>query len=180
MNSKIILCLALVLGGGLLGCSTEAQRSAKAGQWEGFPILPPIANANPAIRQPVLVHVPSKLKIERTSDTLSVAIDTNSFEPTNLLAGLNMVVGYKTGLDIYPEEKPPTSKSGNGSMGGEFYAAYIWHRQQDGIPLPGKKYVVEVELEIFETDIPPQHMWSPGSSKNYRVLWQRTLKQTVK
>jgi hypothetical protein len=37
---------------------------------------------------------------------------------------------------------------------------------------------VEMELEVFETDIPPQHDWSP-QSKNYKVLWKRTLKRTV-
>jgi hypothetical protein len=42
-----------------------------------------------------------------------------------------------------------------------------------------QKYVVEMDLTVFETDIPPQHMWHPQGSKNYKVLWQRTLRQTV-
>jgi hypothetical protein len=53
----------------------------------------------------------------------------------------------------------------------------FWHTKPDGIPLPGKKYVIEVELTIFETDVPPQHDWCPHG-KNYKVLWRRTLKQT--
>jgi hypothetical protein len=53
-----------------------------------------------------------------------------------------------------------------------------WHTKQDGIPVPGKKYVVEIDLTAFETDIPPQHDWEPHG-KNYKVLWQRTLIQSV-
>jgi hypothetical protein len=54
----------------------------------------------------------------------------------------------------------------------------ILNAKQDGIPVPEKKYVVEMDLAIFETDIPPQHGWT-GHSKNFRTLWTRTLRQTV-
>ena len=43
----------------------------------------------------------------------------------------------------------------------------------------GKPYVVELEFAIFETDIRPQHMWGPQSGK-YKVLWNKTLRQTPK
>jgi hypothetical protein len=45
----------------------------------------------------------------------------------------------------------------------------------DGIPAGGKRYVIEHELILFETDVPAQHMWSPGSGKNYKVLWEERL-----
>jgi hypothetical protein len=44
--------------------------------------------------------------------------------------------------------------------------------------MSAQKYIVEMDLTVFETDIPGQHMWDPHS-KNYKVLWQRTLKQIV-
>jgi len=44
------------------------------------------------------------------------------------------------------------------------------NRNLDKIPRPGEKYLVEIYFEIFETDIPAQHMWSPQSGK-YKVLW---------
>jgi len=50
---------------------------------------------------------------------------------------------------------------------------------QDGIPAPRKLYIIERDITLFETDIPPQHMWNPEGSRRYRVLWEKTLK-TVK
>jgi hypothetical protein len=145
-----------------------------------FPLKAPIANADPAICHLVSVRVPTQLKIERTPDTLFVEIDTNSYESTNLTVGTNMLVGNEAELDVYPAGKPPALKSGDGSMGSGtgFSASGIWHTKPNGIPLPGKKYEVEMDLVVFETDIPPQHMWMPRG-KNYKVLWRRTLKQIV-
>ena len=179
MNLKLILGLALVLSCGLLGCSAIADNPANSNQWRGFEILPPITNANPSIRLPLLVHVPTKLKIEGTTDTLSVEIDKSSLEATNLMVGTNMVTGVENGIYVYPDGEPRPAIGGYGLGGTDFnLGTSFWHTKQDGIPLPGKKYVVEVELTVFETDIPPQHMWSPHG-KNYKAIWQRTLKQTV-
>ena len=179
-KAKIILCLTLVLSGVLAGCSTATESSAKSGQWHGFPILPPITNANSSIRVPFVVHVPTKLKIERASDMLSVEIDKSSLEATNLMVGTNMVTGVENKVYVYPDGQPRPANGGYGLGGTDFnLGTMIWHTKQDGIPLPGKKYVVEMELTVFETDIPPQHMWSP-QGKNYKILWQQTLKQTIK
>ena len=181
MKPKLILCLALVLSGGLPGCSVNAQSSAKPEQWPG-PTLPPITNADPSIRHSVSVRVPTRLKIERTADTLSVTIDTNSFESINLTVGTNMETGVQSDWYVYPVGEARPAERGVGfsglldfNLGG---MVNYWHTEPDGIPLPGKKYVVEMDLAAFETDIPSQHMWSPYG-KNYKVLWRRTLKQTV-
>ena len=180
MNPKLLLCLALVLSGGLFGCFAIAQDSAKTDQWQPFQILPPITNADPSIRCPVSVRVPTKLKIERTSDTLSETIDTNSFESTNLMVGTNMVTGVESKIYVYPEGESRPANGGLGLSSGLDFNLGVgyWHTKQDGIPLPGKKYVVEMDLAAFETDIPPQHDWEPYG-KNYKVLWRRTLKQTI-
>jgi hypothetical protein len=181
MKPKLILSLALVLSGGLFGCSAIAQSSAKPDQWQPFQIIPPMTNANPSIRHPVSIRVPTKLKIERTPDTLSETIDTNSFESTNLMVGTNMMTGVESKIYVYPEGESRPANGGLGlSSGLDFNLGVVyWHTKQDGIPLPGKKYVVEIDLAAFETDIPPQHYWNPQGSKNYKVLWQRTLKQIV-
>ena len=181
MKPKLLPGLALVLGGGLFGCSAVAETSTNSNQWHGFEILPPITNANPSIRVPLLVHVPTKLKIERASDTLSVEIDKSSLEATNLMVGTNMVTGVENKVYVYPDGEPRPANGGYGLGGTDFnLGKRFWHTKPDGIPLPGKKHVVEVELTIFETDIPPQHDWSPQGSKNYKILWQRTLKKTAK
>jgi hypothetical protein len=181
MKPKLLLGLALVLGGGLIGCSAAAENPTNSNQWRGFEILPPITNANPSIRVPLLVHVPTKLKIERASDTLSVEIDKSSLEATNLTVGTNMVTGVESKVYVYPDGESRPVDGGEGLSGGWDFnlGTRFWHTKPDGIPLPGKKYVVEVELTAFETDIPPQHDWSPHG-KNYKILWQRTLKQVVK
>jgi len=40
----------------------------------------------------------------------------------------------------------------------------------EGGPVPGKKYDVELAIEVFETNVPPQYMWMPGGDK-YKVLY---------
>ncbi len=181
MKPKLILQLALVLGGVSLAGSAAAQSSAKSEPSHGFPILPPITNANPSVRHPISVRVPTKLKIERTADTLSVQIDTNSFESTNLTIGTNMVTGVQVESFVYAVgEKRPGVRFFEGLDFNFFNLnSEVWHTKSGGIPFPGKKYVVEIDLVAFETDIPPQHEWMPQGSKNYKVLWRRTLKQTV-
>jgi hypothetical protein len=180
MKLNVVLCLALVLSGGLFGCSAVAESLMNSNQWPGFPILPPITNANPSIRLPLLVHVPTRLKIERTNDTLSVTIDRSSVEATNLLVGSNMVTGVESKMYVYAEGETRPTNGALGLTGGLDFNLGIsyWHTKTDGIPVAGKKYVVEMELAAFETDIPPQHFWEPHG-KNYKVLWRRTLKQIV-
>ena len=46
------------------------------------------------------------------------------------------------------------------------------------LSVQGRKYMVELDFAIFETDVPAQHMWDPHG-KNYKVLWHRTLKEVV-
>jgi hypothetical protein len=180
MKPNLILCLALVLSGGLFGCSAIAQSSAKHDQWQPFQIIPPITNANPSIRYQISVRFPTKLKIERASDTISETIDTNAFESTNLMVGTNMVTGVESKIYVYPEGESRPANGGLGLSSGLDFKLGVcyWHTKQDGIPLPGKKYVVEIDLAAFETDIPPQHMWSPHGKK-YKILWEQTLKQIV-
>jgi hypothetical protein len=155
------------------------EKTSQSEPLRGFPIPPPITNGNPSIRLPRLVHVPTKLKIERTTDRLSVEIDQTSLAATNLMVGTNMVTGVHSKEYVFPEGEPRPANGKHG-WGTDFnLGTSLLHTRPDGIPLPGKKYVVEVDLTVFETDVPPQHAWQPQGSKNYKVLWQQTLKQTV-
>jgi hypothetical protein len=191
MKSKLVLCLALVLNGGWFAHFAAAQNSAKSNLWRGFPILPPVTNANPSIRCPISIRVPTKLKIERTTHALSVEIDTNSFESTNITVGTNMIIGVQSTCSVYLANdsfgaalgRPMgalTDRMGWGLCAGMDFnlGKMIWNKKGDGVPLSGKKYVVEAVLAVFETDITPQHEWSPYG-KNFKIIWQRTLKQTV-
>lgn len=51
-----------------------------------------------------------------------------------------------------------------------------WSTRTDGLPVPGTKYLAEVRLVLFETDVPPQHEWDPHAGR-YQALWTRTLQQ---
>jgi hypothetical protein len=184
MKLKLILCLALVLSG-LFGSRVAAQNVSETNKWHGFPTFPPITNANPSITHQISVRVPTKLKIERTTDMLSVTIDanTNSFESTNLMVGTNMVTGVRTEDYVYPVGETRSAKyGGRGSLSTDLdfnIGTIFLHTKRDGIPQAGKSYIVEMDLAVFETDIPGGHLWMPESEK-YKVIWRRTLKQIVK
>jgi len=128
-----------------------------------------------------------RLDIQRTEDSL--AIRFASFQSTNLSVGSNMVTGIQCENKIYRSDELPPS-GGLGVQGGleggldmeshlDSYN-YVFTRSRDKMPQPGEQYVVEYRLTIFETDIPAQHMWSPQSGKQYRVLWTKTFRETVK
>ena len=44
---------------------------------------------------------------------------------------------------------------------------------QDGIPAAGKRYIVEHDIILFETDVPAQHMWSPESCASRKPRAER-------
>lgn len=148
-----------------------------------FPVPTPITDADPSVRLPVLIRVPTRLGIQRTEDSL--AITFSSFESTNLTVGTNMVTGIQRENKIYRNgELLPWG--GDGFLSGFDMAShldsfnYVFTRSRDKIPQPGEHYVVEYQLTAFETDFPPQHMWWPQRGKHYKVLWTRTFKETIK
>jgi hypothetical protein len=71
----------------------------------------------------------------------------------------------------YAEIKEDVSPSAPGFLNG----AASLNRAQGGIPVPGKRYVTEENISIFETDVPARHMWCAASGR-YRFLWTETLK----
>ena len=181
----------LVFAGAIgAGCVTHTHQMAtfpRAGSLPDFrmprvlPILPPIPDVDPSIRHKVEVEVPTRLTVERESSTLSIAVDRIWLEPTNIMVGLRMVPGVQWQTYIYPADETRPSQTDRGGLYGgldfNLGTSYL-HTKPDGIPAAGKNYVVEMDLSIFETDVPGQHMWSPYS-KNFRVLWKRTLRHLV-
>jgi len=149
----------------------------------GFPVVPPIADADPSVRHPLSIQIPTELRVQRTED--SVTITFASFETTNLTVGAHMATGFNCETTIY-RKGDPAAWRGNGFEGGLDSVArldtynYVFTRSRDGIPQHGEEYVVEYRLTIFETDLPSQHMWSPQSGKCYKALWTQNLKQEIK
>ncbi len=143
-----------------------------------FPLLPPAADADPAIRHAVQVHVPVRLLAERTED--AIVIKTDEIMATNLTVGSNVFTGTSMDVDIYCRGK--RLDFGPDSLQSEFADGSCdetLHRDVWGIPKPGEKYTIIIKLTLFETDEPPQHMWSPQSGNYYKVLCERDFKLMV-
>lgn len=47
-------------------------------------------------------------------------------------------------------------------------------------PTPRRSFIVEMDLTIFETPVPPQHLWPMVMGNNYKTIWHGVLTQTVK
>jgi len=152
-----------------------------------FPEYPPAPDADPSLRHAVVVPMPTRLSVERESDRLSVGFDLASARKINITVGKKMSIGVKYEMRVYATGDPrpqspgrvgyagisePIATSEPGFLNGKTFLNSV---DRGGIPAPGKRYVVEVDVNIFETDIPAQHMWSPEGSKNYKVLWEKKL-----
>jgi hypothetical protein len=128
----------------------------------------------------ISVRVPAALRIERGLDTLSVSIDEASLAPTDVTADPGMVLGVQTDVYVFPQGQPRPSTGRHGLASSTDFAAGFgvdtWNTAQNGVPAPGKRHVVEMDLVLFETDVAPGHEWDPHAGK-YKPLWTRTLRQ---
>ncbi|MDQ3620894.1 MAG: hypothetical protein M3463_00155 [Verrucomicrobiota bacterium] len=127
--------------------------------------------------------MPTALKAFRTPTQLLVREDHQTLKPIKLMVGSNMLLGMTSETYIYPvggvrPAEPQRRGLSSGIPGKGGVSTDIFHPKLVNILQPGKPCVVEVEIAFFETDIPPQHMWSPESGK-YKVLWRTTLRRTV-
>ena len=152
------------------------QPDGQAKDFKGFPVLPPIPTADPSIRTDREFRLPASLKVKRTDQQMSFSFEVVG--PVKVKVGKDMVTGLKQELRVYRAGKVVVSgysslKSGPGDTSSIGVAL---NRSIDKVPQPGEKYTVEVQLTLFESDIPPQHFWSPERGK-YRILWTKTLKQ---
>jgi hypothetical protein len=154
----------------------------------GFPHPPPILDADPSVRHEVTLCLPERIRVERTETTLSISFVTAPLQQVAATVGKNTVLGMETDLRVYalgdrrPEHAGRISLSSRVNLcnadekDGYENSREILNRSPEGIPELGKRYVVEIVVTVFETDIPAQHMWTPAASKKYKVLWSGTLK----
>jgi hypothetical protein len=146
------------------GCSRHASTTSVAGDAGGT-------------RQ-VAVRVPAALTLARALDTLTIAVDPGSLAATEVTADPGMVVGVETDVVVFAqgEERPAEGRHGLSSGTGFDVGTDTWSTAHDGIPVSGVKYVAEMHLVLFETDVPAGHLWDPHAGK-YKALWTRTLRQ---
>jgi hypothetical protein len=190
------LSLPCILPGCVAGCvllafgQTDATTSATApAQDPTFrhpPFYPPTADADPAVRHEVVVPMPTRLSIERTSDRISVGFELASPRNVRINVGKKMTIGVKYEMRVYAtNDARPVNAGGVGyasinepvsaSVRGLLNGRQFLNTGQGGVPAPGTRYNIEGDVSIFETDVPAQHMWMP-ESKRYRVLWETALK----
>lgn len=153
----------------------EGQPVKKAGDL--FPILPPVPTADPAVRSEKEFRVPGQLRVCRLGRYVGVEAVPGALEPVKVTVGKDMVTGLRYEVFVYREEK--LVLSGPGGMQSRADATYAQVAAMVGEVgskdfQPGQEYKVKLLLTLFETDIPPQHFWTPETGR-YKALWSKTL-----
>jgi hypothetical protein len=124
------------------------------------------------------VRVPAALSVARAIDTLSVATDPASLGRMQVTAHAGTFIGVEADVFVFDHEKarPVLERRGVGSSADFDVGSSTWNTERDGVPEPGTKYVVEMQLVLFETDVPPAPTWDPHAG-NFNPLWTQTLRQ---
>lgn len=156
---------------GLLFLASCSQREAMI----GFPMIGPVDDADPAVRESRSIELPTRLVVKREEERLSYTVDADSLEAVRVSVGRKMVTGLMYELTIRRNDGSVAVSGRRGMTTSSNIGEGIINRSQDGIPVDGESYVVELRFDVFETDIPAQHRWSPRSGK-FRVVMTRTLK----
>lgn len=124
------------------------------------------------------IRVPAALTLARALDTLTVGIDPGSLATTQVTVHPGMVLGVETDAVVFPQGAARPSEGRHGYSSGTDFdgSTETWSTAHDGIPNPAVKYVAEVQLVLFETDVPAGRPWDPHAGR-YLALWTRTLRQ---
>ena len=140
------------------------------------PSTSPLADASGVVE--ISVRAPAALSVARAMDTLSVAIDPASLGLMQVTTHAGTVVGVEADVFVFPQgQARPVLERRAVGVGIDFDAgATTWTTTRDGVPAPGTKYVVEMQLVLFETDVPPASKWDPHAG-NFNTLFARTLRQ---
>jgi hypothetical protein len=133
----------------------------------------------PAPSGQVTVRVPGGLRLARSLDTLTVSVDPAAQATTTIARDPGLFLGVETESRVFPLGSDRSARShGTTLVSGPSFAdgAEVYQTQVDGLPVPGTRYVAEMTLTLFETDVPPGHHWMPREGR-YKALWTRTLRQ---
>jgi len=126
----------------------------------------------------ISVRVPAALSIARGIGALSVSIDPASLAGTTVQVDRGTFIGVEAEVLVFPVGQAQAAGRGHSLQSSTEFdgVTATWNAKQDGIPLPGTKYVAEMQLILFETDVAPGSEWDPHSG-HYKSLWTRTLRQ---
>jgi len=127
----------------------------------------------------ISMRVPAGLRLERSLDTLPVSLDPAAMATTTGSVGPGLFIGMETESRTFPLGGTRSTREGGTSLSSPLTfggSVATYDTRTHGLPVPGTRYVAEVTVVLFETDVPPGHMWMPRSER-YKVLWARTLRQ---
>jgi hypothetical protein len=149
----------------------DSGREETEGPMAGFSRSKPIGSADPAVRQSLTVAVPTDILIRRQSGAYTYTLPASCFSPQVVSVGKDMLLSWKWS-EFHVERGPAESEAvthcsdalGSLHVGDEL-SVDLRSAQN-----PDKKFALRIRFTLFETDIPPEHMWSPERGK-YRVLW---------
>lgn len=150
---------------------TPARPSASPPAPPLFPELPPVATADPARRHSQMVAIPTRLSLTRTPAGIEVRWPASPRESLELSVGERMIVGVETRLALRSTDVPPVEYDTTSLGSGALDPADMTLLSPTSATPPR---FVHASIVIFETDVPPQHHWSPRSGR-YRVLAERSL-----
>jgi len=164
----------------LAALRADLRRAAEEDElFPGFPTPPPVPGADPAVREEVVLLVPASLSVRKAEDgALAVSWVTTAPEAVRLAVGKHMVVGTRIDEGVWAGERRLEAHDGEALFDGEPLEAADGTSFLRDLP-DTSPLVLRAKVQIFETDIPGQHMWSPTGDR-YRVLWERTYEAVLR
>ena len=124
--------------------------------------------------------MPTRLSVQRTAGRFSISYDRGALRNVKITVGKKMTIGTKDELRVYLKGDARPSRFRTVLEGSiKLNSTETLTIAQDGIPPAGKRCIVEHDILLFETDVPAQHLWSPESSRKYRILSEKK-QQTVR
>lgn len=154
----------------------RARVQAEETPFPGFPQPPPVPGANPAVRHEVVLLAPAALSVRKAEDG-ALAIGWVKANPIALrvAVGHRMVVGTRMDEGVWVGDERIAAHDTETLLGGEPLHAVDSKGFLRDLPAPSDDAPVTLRatVQVFETDVPPQHHWSPEGER-YRVLWERT------
>jgi hypothetical protein len=137
--------------------------------------------ANPvdvASAREVSLRVPAALRLERELSALTVTFDAALRASTTVTVPAGASLGIETTTFVFPLGAARPARGRVAVVLGDDLSrgATTWTSDRDGVPAPGMRYAVELELVVFASDVPPGPAWRPRDGR-FQVLWSRTLRQ---
>jgi len=165
-----MICVAISLA-----CTMAfAQPPPSNTPWR-FPQYGPVAGADPDVTHGVDLDLPTQL-IQSGGE---VRVDPSTLQTVKLAVGEKMLLGLQSEWRVYGAGKPRPERAGVMGLSGSVNREAFANESLGSSEGVAKGRTVECILSVFETDIPPQHMWMPEGPE-YKVLWSKTLRMTVR